>query len=121
VEAPIGLWSDDGQSGAYSSSVGLVPPNALALRDLTNFRMVGKREVMSGSLGEEIAENGLGRRTENLVSGNDRAVAVGVARGSVDAAATSGRRSTNGVKLSLSGLRCIVYKATVARKREVVG
>jgi hypothetical protein len=25
------LWSDDGKSGAYSSSVGLIPANALAV------------------------------------------------------------------------------------------
>lgn len=33
---------------------------------------------------EETSRNALGRCTENLVSGNDRAVAVGVARGNVD-------------------------------------
>ena len=33
MDAPIRLCSDDGQSGAYSSSVGLVPTNALLVRE----------------------------------------------------------------------------------------
>jgi hypothetical protein len=37
------LWSDDGQSGTYSSSVGLIPTNALIA---TNSRIVGQPEVI---------------------------------------------------------------------------
>ncbi len=43
-----------------------------------------KAENQKRTADEEISGNVLGRRTENLVSGNDRAVAVGVARGNVD-------------------------------------
>jgi len=61
VDAPIGLWSDDGQSGAYSSSVGLIPTNALVLRDLTNFRMVGNPEAIQkrGSGRSELEQRSL--------------------------------------------------------------
>ena len=44
-----------------------------------------KAESRKWTIGEEISENAVGRRTANLVSGNGRAVAVEVARGSVDA------------------------------------
>jgi len=44
-----------------------------------------KAESRKWTIDEEISENAVGRRTANLVSGNGRAVAVEVARGSVDA------------------------------------
>jgi hypothetical protein len=44
-----------------------------------------KAESRKLTIGEEISENAVGRRTANLVSGNGRAVAIEVARGSVDA------------------------------------
>jgi hypothetical protein len=44
-----------------------------------------KAESRKWTIGEEISEHAVGRRTANLVSGNGRVVAVDVARGSVDA------------------------------------
>jgi len=46
---------------------------------------MAKAESRKWTIGEAIFENAVGRRTANLVSGNGRAVAVEVARGSVDA------------------------------------
>jgi len=44
-----------------------------------------KAESRKWTIDEEISENAVGRRAANLVSRNGRAVAVEVARGSVDA------------------------------------
>ena len=44
VDAPIRLCSDDGQSGAYSSSVGLIPTNAPAV---TNQSLEGSRLLVT--------------------------------------------------------------------------
>jgi hypothetical protein len=46
-----------------------------------------KAESRKWTIGEEISENAVGRRTANLVSGNGCAVAVEVARGCVDGGA----------------------------------
>jgi len=46
-----------------------------------------KAESRTQTADEESQEMAFGRRTENLVSGNDRAVAVGVVSGNVDAGA----------------------------------
>jgi len=56
-----------------------------------------KAESRKRTADEEISGNALGRRTENLVSGNDRAVAVVAARGNVDSGPhrSSGRIGRN--------------------------
>ncbi len=48
-----------------------------------------KSESRKRMFDEETSRNALGRCTENLASGNDRAVAVGVERGNVFSASTA--------------------------------